>query len=374
MAPSIGGVEDVVVSVDEVLAQTAGCLLPGAPEVAPLPAEDGSFFVGLSRTWRVAGPVLMAADSGVVDLPSTVVDEMAEVHLDSMRWCMHLESRLLEVHDWFIAAGVTDWLVIKGPAVAHLDYPDPSLRSFADLDILIAGHDMDRAIEVLGEHGAARRIPERRPGFDRRFIKGVGTKCADGVEIDVHRSLTGGAHGFRIPLDRLFAESETFEIGGVPFRALSRRHRALHAGYHAVVGSPVPPLRTLLDLAGYLSSDDLTPDVLVAEARRWRGETVLAEAVRVTLSSLKFDAPAWQDWLTTVLPDVKELAIIEAGHRSHRWPIEWATIRELSWRDRTAFVWAVVSPSRSVLDDRGLSSFGRVRNGVRRLVRIRRTR
>ncbi len=319
--------------------------------------------------WRVAGPVLMAADAGRIDLPSTVVDELAEVHLDSMRWCMHVESRLLDVRDWFEEAGVTDWLVIKGPAVAHLDYPDPSLRSFADLDILIVGHDMDRAIEVLGEHGAARRIPERRPGFDRRFIKGVGTTCADGVEIDVHRSLTGGAHGFRIPLDRLFEKSEVFDVGGVPIRALSRRHRALHAAYHAVVGSPVPPLRTLLDMAGYLSSGDLTPEALVSEAQLWRGEAVLAEAVCATLSSLKFDAPVWQDWLTTVRPCAGELAIIEAGHRTHRWPVEWATVRELCWRDRAAFLWAVAVPSPAVIGERGQSGFERVRVGVRRIMR-----
>ena len=367
--PSIRGVGEAVGSVDEALTQMAGWLLPGAPDVAPLPTEVGSSFVGLARTWRVAGPVLMAADAGVADLPPAVVQELAEVHLDSMRWCMHVETRLLEVHDWFEAAGVTDWLVIKGPAVAHLDYPDPSLRSFADLDILIAGHDMDRALEVLAENGAVRRIPERRPGFDRRFVKGVGTTCADGVEIDTHRSLAGGPYGFRIPLDRMFAETETFEIGGVTFRALSRRHRALHACYHAVVSSPAPALRTLLDLATYLSADDLTPDVLVSEARRWGGETALIEAVRATLSQVTFDASVWHDWLASAKADPKELATIEKGHHRGRWPTDWETVRELSWRDRAAFLWAVGNPSKAVLGDRHQTRFGRVRAGLGRLVR-----
>lgn len=358
-------------SVDDVLAQTVSWLLPRSPEPDPLPAGSEPSFVGLARMWRVAGPVVTAADAGFADLPSTVVDDLAEVHLDSMRWCLHLETRLLEIHDWFEAAGVTDWLVIKGPAVAHLDYSDPSLRSFADLDILIAGHDMDRALEVLGEHGAARRIPERRPGFDRRFIKGVGTTCADGVEIDVHRSLTGGPHGFRIPLDRLFAESEPFEIGGVVFRALSRRHRALHAAYHGVVGSSAPPLRTLLDLASYLSVDDLTPDVLVAEAQRWRGETVLAEAVRATLAAFAFDAPAWSAWLETAHVDPKELAMIEAGHRTRRWPVDRATMGELPLSARPTFLRAVFFPSNAVLAERGQTALGRVRRGVRKLMRPR---
>lgn len=117
---------------------------------------------------------------------------------------------------------------------------------------------MDRAIAALQAGDAVRRIPERRPGFDRRFAKGVGMACGDLVEIDVHRTLCGGALGYRIPVDRPFAEPGRFTIGGT----------------------------------SVLTHPALTPDGLSAEARRWGGEAVLAEAVRTALSELTFDAPA----------------------------------------------------------------------------------
>lgn len=81
--------------------------------------------------------------------------------------------------------------------------------------------------------------------------------CGDLVEIDVHRTLCGGAMGLRIPLDRVFAQPELFDIGDTGFLAPRLDHRALHAAYHAIVGGGPPPLRTLRDLAGYLTHPKL---------------------------------------------------------------------------------------------------------------------
>jgi hypothetical protein len=40
-------------------------------------------------------------------------------------------------------------LVLKGPAIAHLVYPDPALRSFGDLDLMIRERDMPAAHRLL---------------------------------------------------------------------------------------------------------------------------------------------------------------------------------------------------------------------------------
>lgn len=347
-----------------ILQQVAGQMLPGSPSVTPaICRQDAERLVELAKKERLLGPLLDCVDSGVLDLSETMVDRLVRSHRQAMRWCLYLERRLLEVADWFSAAGGVEFLVIKGPAVAHLDHCDPGQRSFNDLDLLVHGRDMDRAIECLERRGALRRVPERRPGFDRRFIKSVGLVCADGVELDIHRSFSGGAHGFRIRLDRVFDGADTFAVGGVDFKAPNPIHRALHASYHAVVGSNPPPLRTLRDLAGYLVSPDVSPELLVAEARRWRCETVLAEAVRATLDTLSFDANGWDRWLDDFRPDPAELAIIRRGHDPRGRPIEWTTIRELAWRDRAAFAWAVALPSKAVLEQRGATLSARIVDG-----------
>lgn len=352
-----------------VLSQVAGWLLPGAPDIDPIRDEtEAEALVRLATRERLLGPLLVSVDAGALVLPDDLVEQVSAGHQDAMLWCMHIEHRLLDVSDWFAAAGGIDFRVVKGPAVAHLDEPDPSLRAFADLDLLVRAEQFDEAIAALELHGAVRRVPQRRPGFDRRFNKSVGLTCADGVELDVHRTFTGGAHGFRIPTARLFEDPERFVVGGEEFLAPDLVVRALHAAYHAIVGSRTPPLRTLRDLAGYLIHPELGPEVLIAEVARWRGEVVLAEAVRATLAAMEFDAPAWQEWLDRTAVDPAELDLIARQHDPRGVPVLWSTLEELRGRERLAYLWAVAVPSREVLIDRGQTQMGRLKFGLNRIL------
>ena len=97
-----------------------------------------------------------------------------------------------------------DFRVLKGSAVAHIDFPDPGLRSFGDVDMLVRAGDFGRAVGVLETMGGRRRVPELRPGFDRRFGKGAVIKLPSDLEIDLHRTFVAGALGMTIDLDSLF--------------------------------------------------------------------------------------------------------------------------------------------------------------------------
>lgn len=351
------------------LGLVAGRSLGGPVPIPALAPEESSRIVGEAAAERLLGPLLSVIDSGDLDVTDEVLDQIIHRQRAALRWCTRLEARLLDIDDWFREAGGARYLVLKGPAVAHLDEPDPSLRTFHDLDLLVSANDLDHAIATLERHGATRRVAQRRPGFDRRYLKSVGMRTHDGIELDVHRSLVGGPHGFRIPLDRVLAGAERFEVGGIGFLAPGLVHRALHASYHAVVGSATPPLHTLRDLGGYLSRPDLTVEEVVDEARRWRGEVVLFQAVQATFDSLRVDAPRWRDWLHGFRPDPAELMLIRKGHEAGRWPMEWTTIRELPWRDRVAFSWAVAVPSKASRDGRGISGTTRLRTGLARAAR-----
>lgn len=344
---------------ERILAAAAAQLLPGAPEVeAPADDSTGAQLASLATSQGLLGPLLIATD----DSPMWCRDQIVENHTGAMLWCMELELRLLQIDDWFRDAGGIDYLVLKGSSVAHLDELDPSLRSFADLDLLIRASDIDRALVVLQEHGAKRRIPEHHRGFDRRFSKGVGLTCDDGIEIDTHRTLCVGALGARIPLDDLFADAEHFTVGGRSFAALSLHHRAMHAAYHAVIGSSARQLRTLRDLAGYITR--ISPDTLVPVAQQWRGDTVLHSAVSAAFDALSFDAASWREWADIFDPDAGDLSLIEASHHKSSWPLDVALMGELTWRDRVTYTWGIATPSKEMLDLRGQTRFGRVRDGV----------
>lgn len=358
--------EDLTARLHEVLGQVAAWMLPGAPTPGPVPAGQAEALVDLAVGHGLTGQLVAALDAGAIDVPEPVHHHAVDAHEGSLWWCLLVERRLLEIDQWFRNAGGVDYQVVKGPAVAHLDEIDPSLRSYGDLDLLVAGPSMDRALEVLMAHGAVRARPAQRPGFDARFAKGIGTRFNDGIEVDVHRSFCDGAHGFRIPLDRVFATAEQFAIGGRPLPTPAKAHRALHACYHAVIGSSTPPLRTLRDLGWYLSDTDLPPVVLAAEAQAWRGEAVLAQAVRITLDTLHLPLPAWRAWLARTPIDPAESRLIERDREPTNLPFRWSTVRELRWPDRAAFAWAVAFPSPEVLRARGQTPVSRVVNGIRR--------
>ena len=355
-------------STNELLHDAASVLLPGGPDHITLPDDfTGGALLGTGQANGVLGPLLFSLPDSADDLR----EQVSAAYEPVLLWCLELELRLLEVKAWFDDAGGVEFLVLKGPAVAHLDEIDPSLRSFADIDLLIPSRDMDRALAVLQRHGAERRIPEHHRGFDRRFSKGVGLTCGDGIEIDVHRTLCVGALGQRIPLDELFEAPEHFDIGGQRFAALSLPHRALHAAYHAVMGSPTPALKTLRDLAGYLTRPALTPALLVPEAHQWGGATVLARAVAAAFANLTFDAPEWQAWLDGFNPDGGDEDLIRHSQYESAAPFDMSFIRELPWRDRVAYVWGTAWPSQQTLDSRGVTHWGRIRHGIANLRRSR---
>jgi hypothetical protein len=333
-------------------------MLPGGrPPATPEDDAQVAALVGGAIGARLTGPLLLAVDVGALELPERAVDELVEAHRQALQWCLHLELRLLEVRGWFEAAGGVEHRVLKGPAVAHLDELDPSLRTFADLDLLVAAEDLDRAVAAITTHGGRRPWAERRPGYDRRFAKSVTLTCTDGVELDLHRSLADGVHGFRIPLERLFATPDRFDVGGQQVTALGSVHRLLHAAYHAVLGSPSPRLASLRDLAGLLVRADLQPDAVLPEARRWRGEAVLAEAVASAAGALTFEAPAWRRWADGYVAEPAEVAIIERqraeGSALGRGKLVAA--RELGdRRARAAYAVALAWPSRAHLRSRDM--------------------
>lgn len=336
----------------------------------PLPGIEDSDLAGVveqARAQRVIGPTVWGLSDAGADLSDDAASLARDRFQGAMAWCLELELRLIEVSRWFDEIGGVDFLVLKGAAVAHLDEVDPSQRSFADLDLLIAATDMDRALRALQTHGAVRRIPEHHPGFDRRFVKGVGLTCPDGIEIDVHRALCVGALGFRIPLDELFANPEHFTVGGKRFAALRLEHRALHAAYHATVGSPHPALHTVRDLYRYLARPQLSPDVLSQEASRWRGETVLWAGVEAVSRSFGDLPGQWQQWFDEFEPSQRDLRLIEASCRPARWPIDPNIVRELGWRHGSRYTWGVLFPSPTVLAERAQTRRGRLRRGLGRM-------
>jgi hypothetical protein len=276
---------------------------------------------------------------------------------------------LLRVAEQFDAADL-DFRVLKGPSVAHVDYPDPADRGFGDLDLLVRAADFARAVELLEAVGGRRGIPELRHGFDHRFGKGAVIAMPDDLEIDLLRSFVAGPLGMTIDLESLFATSTSFVLGDRDLAGLGTEERFLHACIHAGLGRPVG-LHSLRDVAQMGLRADLDVGRVHGLARSWRATAVVARAVNLAWTKLDLaDSVAISAWASRYRPDRAGQRLLDAyigGDRSFtRQAI--ATLRVIPRRrDKVAYARSLVLPQRRYLEARGTTRFEHVRRGTAHL-------
>ncbi|MGH8985343.1 MAG: nucleotidyltransferase family protein [Acidimicrobiia bacterium] len=248
---------------------------------------------------RVTGHLVHALEDGAFAATAAQQAAAMRVHEAALGLDLRLERLLVAAVSDLDRAGIPS-RVLKGPAVAHMVYPDPSLRSFGDIDLLVPTAAYDDAVRVLGEGGARRRFPELRAGFDRRFGKGACLETPDGLELDLHRTLAAGPFGLAIDADVLFTTSCHFALGGRTFAGLDPEARFVHACFHAALGDAEPRLVALRDVAQILLHSDVDAGRVRDLCHRWRCGIVVERATRLAWDGFAVSAPhelvswAWQ--------------------------------------------------------------------------------
>lgn len=337
-------------SEDAALASTAAWGLPGSVLEPPPPMEgaEARSFVSQVVRQRLTGLAVSAANSGALQLDDPSVERLEQEHMSAMAGALVLEQNLLEVLELLASRGV-DARVLKGSAVAHLDYADPALRSFGDCDLLVRSDDVERACAVLTAAGYERQSAEPRPGFDRRYGKGASfVHSRSGLEVDLHRTLCMGPFGVEVQLDELWDGVGDYVLGGRVVRGLGAEQRVLHAAYHAQLGNYPARWVPLRDLAEMLLFGSADTTRVVEVARSWHGQVVLAAAVRQAWTRLGIaDVTALKAWADEYRPTAQEqqwLSLYTDGNRSYA-AKSVATLQALpSWGDRLRFGMALALP------------------------------
>lgn len=307
-----------------------------------------------SRVGRVVAPLLAVATEAGQSLGPDERDQVRADHLAAMYGALRLDRALLEVHERLGRAGVPH-LTLKGTSVAHLDYPDPSERQYGDIDILVPGNGLDVAVEVLEAAGFARLLPAAHPRVDAVLAKAITLRGDDGTEIDLHRTVTPGAFGLLIPLDRLWEGAVTLELGASRLLALGPVHRLLVTAAHLRLGNAVPRLSTVRDLI--VQCDRLAVDDSVEEAEELGLAAVLGSAVLAVVGGGVPVPEPYATWARDHHPsdvEARRLAAHLAAEGSFRAQAR-AMLGELGWADRVTAARALVFPRRAHLRARGLS-------------------
>ncbi len=124
-------------------------------------------------------------------------------------------------------------ILLKGSAFNGNLYPNETLRAGSDIDILIKQSDYNRACEVLDNNNYLQQYNSRPGVYDTLFESSYKPKMANGVVIDLHKSLTHPAL-FHIDENEIWEASNphpAYNTGQV--RILSPEHTLLHLAVHA---------------------------------------------------------------------------------------------------------------------------------------------
>jgi len=341
--------------------------LPGPEPPIDVPTDAWPSVLTTLAAGRMTGLAVAAAEAGHLRLSASQAEELLERQRDAMIWALTIERRLLGLARAFDEVGV-DVVVLKGPALAHTMYPDPSWRSFGDLDLLVPTPAWRRALDVLAGLGFGRRLPEPRPGFDERFGKAAVHTNGDGVEVDLHRTLVIGPFGLWISPDELSRRWAPFTLAGRELRRLDDTALLLHACLHASLGWWPALLWTLRDVAQVAWSGRVDWEEAAELARRWRLRAVLRHALEAASKTLEVSLPVEAAPLLSVDPPRRERRALESyvTERRGRGGTEISTLHAIpGLRGKAAYVRAMLFPRREFLAARGRGPLRRLMVPVR---------
>jgi hypothetical protein len=324
--------------------------------------------VHLVRKQRLSGLLVHAITHGELPATQRQTAQARSEHFDAVARVLVIEAGALEIIGKLAAAGVAARM-LKGSAVARLDYPDPSLRLFVDVDLLVSSAQFDDAVAALTSAGHVRRHRQPRPGFDRRFNKGTTFLGHERFEIDLHRTFVMGPFGLRVNLDDLWGPGSTFLIEGTEVQALDPELRFLHACYHTALGDVVPRLVPQRDVAQMLLHGRLDLERVDSLMRRWQAEPVVAKAVSHTWRTLRLtDSTGLVEWALMYRPSarsLRELALYTYPDHSYARKSLGALRAVRGIRGKVAFTYALAFPQRSYVEGRYASARQRWWNALR---------
>jgi hypothetical protein len=341
-----------------------------AMPTSPIPDPAFGHLLEIGHDDRLTGAIVQAVTTRVLPVTEHQLQMLTEQHAI---WCQHaleVERILIQASTCFRDAGVQS-RVLKGVALAHLAYDNPSWRVFGDLDVIVPSHQFDHAVELARNGlGGVQLVPELRPGFDHEFGKEALVRVG-AIEFDIHRTFVSGPFGLTINLDDLFLTETLFEVGGGMFAALDPVSMFVHAAYNLALGDFPVRLCSLRDLLIIHQQLDVELADVAAVAQAWRATAVVQRAAQLAIELLNLGPGHQLEELARLEVPRRETWMLRSyltPARSYSRPLaSLAVIPGI--RKRFRYARAIMAPSSDYLASRGWTESSHLRRAGDRLLR-----
>ena len=235
-------------------------------------------------------------------------------------------------------------VLLKGPAVADRFYPEPGLRTFADLDLLVPRSELPAAVAALVGIGYAAR-EEFRPGFAEEFghdVHLVGPPEGGRVDVELHWRVGDDPVAHALDHARLAGGAAELDVVGTRMRVPAATDLLLMLAVH-LLSDRAKRLIWVQDLV--LVSEAVADNEwnrLFADDLGW----VLHRALDYAAALLAYDRPrplpAGPPPRWGPLRAVEELDVRAAPHVGR--------LALLDWRGRGRYLRDVLVPTRAGLE------------------------
>lgn len=300
--------------------------------------SDWYQWVDLAAVQRVL-PLLRSAAQLMRNLPQEQLERAEALELEAMAVAVRIEHHLVKVAELLISENVA-FAVLKGVATAHLDYEDPSLRQFADADILVDACDMSRCGQLL--QASSWTAPYVLPRGHDAFAHAITFRNEHRIEIDLHQRLAHRALGQLIPTQALLANRVPYNIAGQRLWALSQHDRLVHASVHAIASrGPYRRLSSLADVLVLSRKCSGDAEEVLTHADSWQIRPLVGRAVEEAHRVAQLELP--EPWAREIArrPAHHDRLIERAYLSERRRPMheELAYLRLIpSWTDRYLYL------------------------------------
>ncbi|HEX2562764.1 MAG TPA: nucleotidyltransferase family protein [Acidimicrobiales bacterium] len=255
----------------------------GLPGTAPPPRDGWDDHLDAVLSQGLAGLFAATAAAGMVDIDAHMAGRLQrQLDAEAVR-AVQLEGELLRLAPALDHLGA---VVLKGAVLAHAAYPDPLLRPFTDIDLLVPGDQISHAIAVLATYGYQRARPEPAPGYDARVGKAVVLQHPGGVVVDLHRTLAAGSAGEGVDVTDIVATRRQVSIGRHTIPAPTWEAHLVECALHAVAGDGLTRPLSLRDIAEVAHHPSLDPGGAAELALRWQVADLVGLGLRAARDGL----------------------------------------------------------------------------------------
>lgn len=226
-----------------------------------------------------------------LSVPGEVYETLRRDFYAAAARAMVAERQLAQVLQALSEAGVST-LVVKGAAMGAY-YPDPALRSYGDLDVVVPRHQLEHAATALG--GIGYRGSDQKQWRLVHHFHLSPLHSEDGrLTVELHWQLARPKQPWTLPMEELWARAISWSVAGQPTLRLDAVDTVLYLSLHTLVHHlarlglrPICDLRQVIEAWGPSEWE-----ALVQRAVRYRLARAVYLMLRLAEQILQVTVPA----------------------------------------------------------------------------------